>query len=96
MAIKHMFGPRGLLQSSDATAAAIRQIVGQASVPIALDEAESDEDNRSINKLVKLARDAASGSEAMRGGSDHNASRFTVRSPFMFGSILIPPLLPQD
>ena len=32
----------------------------------------------------------------LRGGSDHQAAGFVVRSAFMFSSILIPPLLDQD
>ena len=95
-ALKWLFGDEGILRSSDATAAGVRQTVGQASLPVALDETEAEEDNRKMNALVKLARDAASGSLSVRGGSDHAASSFTVRSCFLFSSILIPPLLPQD
>ncbi|MEO5375570.1 MAG: hypothetical protein H7840_15085 [Alphaproteobacteria bacterium] len=43
-----------------------------------------------------LARDAATGSLAVRGSSDHEAASFIVRSCFLLGSILIPPLSPQD
>lgn len=95
-ALKWLFGSEGILQSRDATAAGVRQTVKHASLPVALDETEAEEDNRKMNVLVKLARDAASGSLSVRGGSDHEASSFTVRSCFLFSSILIPPLLPQD
>lgn len=95
-AIKWTYGDGGLLQTADPTAAGVRQILRHSSMPVAIDEAEAEEDNRTINKLVKLARDAATGALAVRGGSDHEASTFTVRSGFMFSSILIPPLLPQD
>ncbi|KAF0097526.1 MAG: DNA primase [bacterium] len=54
-----LMGDGGLLQSSDATAAAIRQTLGYCSLPVALDEAE--EDNRGINALVKIARDGGAG-----------------------------------
>lgn len=94
--LKWLFGDEGILRSSDATAAGVRQTVGYASLPVALDETEAEEDNRKMNALVKLARDAASGSLSVRGGSDHQASSFTVKSAFLFSSILIPPLLPQD
>ena len=46
--------------------------------------------------MVKLARQASSGGRIGRGGADHKAVDFTVQSAFMFSSILIPPLLPQD
>lgn len=95
-AIKWLFGEVGLLHTSDATAAAVRQILRHASLPVAIDEAEADEDNRRMNQLIKLARDAATGALAVRGGADHQASQFTIRSCFMFTSILVPPLLPQD
>lgn len=96
-AIKDLFGPGGLLQSPDATAAAIRQIVRNSSIPVALDEQEAEEgDNRKINALIRLARDAATGAESFRGGQDHSAAAFTLRNSFLFSSILIPALLPQD
>lgn len=95
-AIKGLLGPSGILQSSDPTAAGVRQVLKFDSRPVALDEAEADEDNRKMNALVKLARDAATGALAIRGGNDHEASLFTLRSCFLFSSILIPPLLPQD
>lgn len=94
--IKKIEGPNGILQTSDPTAAGIRQVLKHDSRPIAIDEAEADEDNRKMNALVKSARDAATGALSIRGGSDHEASFFTLRSCFLFSSILIPPLLPQD
>jgi hypothetical protein len=95
-AIKWLLGPAGILQTSDATAAAVRQILRHASLPVAIDEAEAEEDGRQMAKLIKLARDAATGALAVRGGADHEATQFTIRSCFLFSSILIPPLLPQD
>lgn len=95
-AIKWVMGDHGMLQSSDASAPSIRQMLKFAARPVALDEAESEEDGRKMQALVKLARDAASGSITYRGGQDHQASAFTVRSCFLFSSILIPPLLSQD
>lgn len=94
--IKWLFGEVGLLHTSDATSAAVRQILRHASLPVAIDEAEAEEDGRRMQQLIKLARDAATGALAVRGGSDHEAAQFTLRSCFMFTSILVPPLLPQD
>lgn len=95
-AVKWLFGDAGMLKTSDPSAAAIRQILKHAALPVGLDEAEATEDNARMNALVKLARDAATGSLTVRGGSNHEAVSFTVRSCFLFSSILIPPLLPQD
>lgn len=86
----------GILQTSDATEAAVRQLLGQQSLPVAIDEAEAEEDNRKLLALVKLARQAASGGRIMRGGQDHQGHEFIARSCFLFSSILVPPIPPQD
>lgn len=86
-----------LLQSPDASEAAVRQVLGQQSLPVAIDEAEAEEDNRKLLALVKLARIAASASgDIMRGGQDHQGHQFQAKTCFLFSSILIPPIPPQD
>ena len=85
-----------LLKLADASEAHIRQTLRHQTLPVLLDESEPEEDNRKLYALVKLARIAASGGTMGRGGSDHQAVEFTMRSAFCFGSILIPPLLGQD
>lgn len=94
--LKSVLGTSGLISASDASAAGLWQSVGHASLPIALDEQESEEDNRRNNNLIKLARHAATGGVVLRGSSDHRHADFTVRSCFLFSSILIPPMLAQD
>lgn len=94
--IQRVIGPGGLILASDATAAGLWQYVGHASLPVALDELEAEEDNRKNSNIIKLARHAASGGVTLRGGSDHKGTDFTVRSAFLFSSILIPPMLGQD
>lgn len=95
--IKWLMGTSGLLQSADPTPAGLRQTLKFACLPVAIDEAEPEEDNnRTMAGLIKLARIAASGANAHRGGSDHQANQFTLRSCVLFSSILVPPLLPQD
>jgi hypothetical protein len=86
----------GLLQSSNATEAAVRQLLGQQSLPVSIDEAEADEDNRKMLQVVGLARVAASGGRIHRGGQDHQGVEFTARSCFLFSSILVPPLTAAD
>jgi hypothetical protein len=85
-----------LLQSTDATEAGIRQILGYDTLPVALDEIEAEEDNRRANAIIKLARTGSSGGKGVRGGQDHQGHEFTSRSCFLFSSILMPPLLDQD
>lgn len=92
-----MFHGGGLLQTPDASEAAIRQLLGQQSLPVAIDEAEAEEDNRKMLALVKLARLAASSQgNIVRGGADHQAHEFRATSCFLFSSILVPPIPPQD
>lgn len=85
-----------LLKVTDATPAGLYQRLGHSSLAVVIDEAEAEQDNRRQSGLIKLARQAASGAVTLRGGADHVGSEFTTRSPFLFASILMPPLLPQD
>lgn len=87
----------GILQSPNASEAGIRQTLGQQSLPVGLDEAEAEADNRKLLALVTLARLAAtSQGNIIRGGQDHQASEFRATSCFLFSSILVPPLTPAD
>ncbi|HWK44907.1 MAG TPA: hypothetical protein VNT30_09310 [Stellaceae bacterium] len=94
--VDRTLGAGTMLHTSDASAAGVRQVLGHDSRPVAIDEAEADTDGRKMKAMVELARSAATGALAIRGGSDHKATQFTLRSCFLFSSILIPPLLPQD
>lgn len=86
----------GLLKLESASEAAVRQLLGQDTLPVVLDETESEEDDRQMQAIIKLARIAASGGNVGKGGADHTGHQFTARSCFLFSSILIPPLLPAD
>jgi hypothetical protein len=91
-----LHGPGGMISASDASAAGLWQKVKHSSLPVQLDELESEDDNRKNANIIKLARHAASGGSTLRGGADHKGASFTVRNCFLFSSILIPPMLPQD
>jgi hypothetical protein len=86
------------LTTGDATPAAVRQLLKQQTLPVFFDEIEpsDDGDNRKTNEVIKLARLASSGEQALRGGQDHVGHEFTIRSCFLFSSILTPPMLTQD
>ncbi len=94
--IHQLFG-EGLFRTGNASSAAIRQSLQNATVPVMIDEIEADEDNaRKVKEVVELARISSSGDKMHRGGQDHQAHEFTLRSLFWFSSINIPPLKPQD
>jgi hypothetical protein len=88
----------GALATGDATEAAIRQLLRQQTLPVFFDELEPDDkgDNRKTMGVIKLARLASSGEQAHRGGQSHEGHAFTIRSCFLFSSILLPPMLTQD
>lgn len=85
-----------LLQAADTTAAGLYQHVGLDSVPIGVDELESESDVRKQKAVLKLARLASSGAVMLRGGDRHNPVEFKAWSAFFFSSINAPPLEPQD
>ncbi len=93
--IHRLFG-EGLFRTGNASAAAIRQTLKNSTVPVVFDEIEATADNRRVQEVIELARVSATGDKIHRGGADHQAHEFTLRSCFQFSSINIPPLEPQD
>lgn len=85
-----------LFRTGNASAAAIRQSLRNATVPVMLDEIEPGADNRKQTEAIELARVSSSGDKMHRGGQDHQAHEFTLQSPFWFSSINIPPLEASD
>ncbi len=96
LVIADVIGKGGIISVTDTTPAGLWQRLGYKSLPVALDEFEAEEDNRKNNAVIKLAREAASGGAILRGGSEHNGMEFKARSCFLFSSILMPSLAPQD
>lgn len=85
------------VKTEDATEAGVRQLLDSDTLPVMFDEIEPDEDNPQVHlKIVKLARLAYSGGEALRGGQDHKSKSFSAKSCFMFSSILHHQLPEQD
>ncbi|MDR6266553.1 hypothetical protein [Roseobacter sp. N2S] len=89
-------GDGASLRATDATEAALRQMIGQSSIPVCLDEQEASGNNAKVDNIVKLARQASSGGLILRGGADHKGQSFMARNCFLFSSILVPPLKDQD
>jgi hypothetical protein len=94
-AIKTMLGD-AILGVTDATAAGIWQRLGYDCLAVAFDELESDVDNRKGERVIGFARTASSGGLVLRGGQDHQGSDFEARSCFLFSSINMLSLRPQD
>ena len=94
--VQLLLGENGLLHASEVTEAWVRQTLKMRVLPVALDEIEADADGRRVGNIVKLARLASSGGKIGRGGADHEAQDFVMRSSFFFSSILHAPLTPQD
>lgn len=84
------------LRTHQATEAAIRQVLGNQTLPVFFDEIEADANNDRARKVIELARLASSEGVIFRGGADHRATEFVARSCFYFSSILVPPMMPQD
>lgn len=87
---------KSILSVSDPTPAAIFQKIGFSSLPVALDEMEPEAESKRVQAIIKLARQACSGGVILRGSAEGNASEFKARNCYLFSSILVPALLPQD
>lgn len=93
--ISALFGA-GLLASDDCTGAGLWQKLGYDCLPVAVDEAEPRIENSRLEQIVLAMRVSYSGGELHRGSSAGVAHEYTLRSAFMFGSIAVPSLPPQD
>lgn len=87
---------QGIVSVTNPTEAGLRQALRHDAIPVALDEFEAKADNSRAQQVLDLARDASSGGEILRGGTDHAAQSFTVRSSLLFSSINAPPMPPAN
>lgn len=94
--LKLLLGHNGLIEAAMVTEAWVRQTLKMRTLPVALDELEAEADSRRTEAIIALARLAASGGRMGRGGADHTAHDFEMRSAFLFSSVLIPPMTPAD
>ncbi|HEV7275232.1 MAG TPA: PriCT-2 domain-containing protein [Devosiaceae bacterium] len=70
------------------TEAGIRQSLGPDSLPVVVDEFESDHDQRRLQAIVKLMRSASSAEHpVLRGTPDGKAMQFALRTTFLFGAV---------
>lgn len=87
---------RSMLSTTNASEAGLYQVVGHDSLPISIDELEGDDGVEQSQKIIKMARDAASGSIRIRGGSDHKGVEFQAQSTFSFSAINPPGIPPAS
>ncbi|TDN83000.1 hypothetical protein [Stakelama pacifica] len=76
------------LHTEDASEAAIRQVLGDDTLPVMIDEAEADDNPEKQRAILNLAKKASSGAKMYRGSADHKAQEFTAQSCFLFSSVL--------
>jgi hypothetical protein len=85
-----------LLVSSDATAAGIQQRLGRQRISVSVDELEGDEQPDRATALLKIMRDAHSGTETLRGTADHAPVGFSLYSAICAFAVMPPPMTAAD
>lgn len=80
--------PLVISTTGDSSEAGIRQAVGPDSLPVIIDEFESDQRRGKQQAIVMLARSASSGTTPiLRGTPDGKAMQFSLRTAFFFSGI---------
>lgn len=87
--VGRVVGPAAERFDGKATEAAIRQLMGYDARPIIFDEAESEDQAgmQRMQAVLDLARVSSSGGRIPKGGANHIAKTFIIRSCFCFASI---------
>ena len=86
--INNLLTPLGVTLDGQSTEAGIRQKLGPDSLPVILDEFESDSQRGRMQGVVKLARSASSAEGAVaRGTPDGKALEYNIRTTFLFAAI---------
>lgn len=76
------------LFTEDASEAAIRQTLGDDTLPVMIDEAEAHDKPERLAAILNLMKKASSGAKMHRGSADHKAQQFTAQSCFLLSSVL--------
>jgi hypothetical protein len=90
---------RPLVVSADgqSTEAGLRQELGPDSLPIALDEFETDQRVNRLAGIMRLARSASSAeSPVLRGTPEGKAMQFSLRTMFFFSAVNVTGMSPAD
>ena len=87
---------RGIVSSVNTSGPGLYQKLRHDTVPVSVDELESEADTRKADEVIKLVRTAASGGRINRGSSEGAAREYECRSAFILSAINHPPLQGQD
>jgi hypothetical protein len=93
--IREMLGA-WCIHTEDSSEAAIRQILGQDTLAVLIDEAEAHDNPERLQRLLNLIKKASAGGTIIRGSADHKAQEFIAQSCFMLSSVLHAPLRGED
>lgn len=94
--VRIALGAQGVVDVTDASAAAIWQALRGRSIPICYDEFEAEADPKKQERILALARQASTGAKLRRGSSGGSASEFPVVSNFICSSVIPPPFNSAD
>jgi len=86
--VSHLLDPMVIKLDGQSSEAGIRQKLKADSLPVVLDEFESDGSASRMASIIRLARSASSGHDAVaRGTPEGRALEFLIRATFLFGAI---------
>lgn len=89
--------PLAISTTGDSSEAGIRQAIGPDSLPVIIDEFESDQRQGRLKSIIMLARSASSGdTPILKGTPDGKAMQFSLRTTFFFSAINPTGLSPAD
>lgn len=86
--IARLLHPLGISTDGQSSEADIRQTLGPDSLPILIDEFESDHAQSQLKGVIRLARSASSAENpVLRGSPEGKAMQFSLRTTFFFGGV---------
>jgi putative DNA primase/helicase len=90
--VMKIMGPAAAPVEGSTTESGIRQYLGHDALPVIFDEAEAEDKNamNRIEEILNLMRisSAESASKMLKGTAGHAAKSFSIRSSFLFASII--------
>ncbi|MFK0692474.1 hypothetical protein ACFX5Q_30480 [Mesorhizobium sp. IMUNJ 23033] len=92
-----VLNPIAVSADGQSTEAGIRQTLGPDSLPILLDEFESDQNGSTLRNILRLARSASSAdTPVLKGTPEGKAMSFSLRTTFLFSAINPRGMSPAD
>ena len=92
-----VLSPLAISADGQSTEAGIRQTLGPDSLPILLDEFESDQNGNTLRNILRLARSASSAdTPVLKGTPEGKAMSFSLRTTFLFSAINPRGMSPAD